>query len=123
MTLTEEIMSQPLWLQAWIGWMGLVNVTAIIFLRRVEARWVAAAMIVAFPLMTWLHAQYGYQRILGLAHVVAWTPLLVYLWSRRAQWDIASLSGKWIAVLFATNLTSLVIDYVDVARYLTGERI
>lgn len=123
MALVEDIMAQPLWLQVWVGWMALVNMAALLFLRRIEARWVAAAMLVAFPVMNVLHAWFGYQRILGLAHVVAWTPLLIYLWRRRAQWDLSSLSGKWLLVLFATNLVSLVIDYADVARYLTGERI
>lgn len=76
-----------------------------------------------FVLMNWLFGEYGYQRILGLAHIVFWTPLLIYLWARRRHWNMASLSGKWLAALFATNLVSLIIDYIDVARYLSGERL
>ena len=120
----DALMMQPLWLQAWIGWMILVNfVGAIIFIRKPEAKWVLATFICVGIFMNWLYALYGYQRILGLAHVVFWTPLLVFLWMRRRQWDLSNLSGKWIVVLFATNLTSLIIDYIDVARYLSGERI
>lgn len=117
MGLIEDIMAQQLWLQVWVGWMGFVNLSAIIFIRRIEARWVFVAMLVAFPLMNVLHAQFGYQRILGLAHVIGWTPLLVYLWLRRKHWDLSRLSGKWIMAVFVTDLVSLVIDYVDVARY------
>ncbi|GJL93962.1 MAG: hypothetical protein DHS20C05_03670 [Hyphococcus sp.] len=122
--LHDALLMQPLWLQAWVGWMMLVNILgAIIFIRRTEAKWVLLAMLGAATFMSWLYAQYGYQRILGLAHVVFWTPLLVYLWSRRKQWNLSEISGKWLAVLFMTNFTSLIIDYIDVARYLMGERI
>ncbi len=117
-------MMQPLWLQIWIGWMVIANVAgSIAFLRRPEAKWVLAAIVAAAIFMEYLYSQFGYQRILGLAHVVFWTPLLVYLWARRSKWDLSRLSGKWLAVLFSTNLTSLVIDYADVARYLMGDRI
>ena len=123
-SLNEAIMMQPLWLQAWVGWLVLVNVLgAFVFVRRPEAKWVLIAMAGNAFLMNWLFAEYGYQRILGLAHVAFWTPLLVYLWLRRHEWDLQSYGGKWIAVLFATNFASLVIDYIDVARYLAGERL
>lgn len=122
-SLNQAIMMQPLWLQVWVGWLVLVNVAgALVFIRRPEAKWVLIAMVGNAIFMNWLFAEYGYQRILGLAHVVFWTPLLIYLWLRRRQWDLKSLGGKWLAVLFATDLTSLIIDYVDVARYFAGDR-
>ncbi len=124
LSLGAAIMAQPLWLQAWIGWMMLVNFAgAVIFIRRPEAKWVLAAIIAAALFMSWLYGQFGYQRILGLAHVAFWTPLMIYLWSRRKQWDLPTLPGKWLAAVFVTDLTSLVIDYIDVVRYLAGERL
>ncbi len=123
-TLLQAIMMQPLWLQGWIGWMVLVNVAGgLIFIRRPEAKWVLIAMAGNVLFMNWLFAEFGYQRILGLAHVVFWTPLLIYLWMRRQNWGLQTTAGKWLAVLFATNLTSLAVDYIDVARYLAGERL
>lgn len=122
--LAGAIMQQPIWLQSWVGWMVLVNLAgSIVFIRRIEAKWALAAFISAAAFMEFLFSQFGYQRILGLAHVLFWTPFLIYLWGRRAHWDLSRLSGKWLSALFATNLTSLVIDYIDVARYLMGERI
>lgn len=123
-TLNSAMLAQPLWLKVWVGWMVAVNVIgALIFIRRTEAKWVLLAMIGNAIFMNWLFAEFGYQRILGLAHVVFWTPLVIYLWMRRAHWDLSRLSGKWLAVLFATNFISLIVDYADVARYLMGERI
>ena len=123
-TLNAAIMAQPLWLQIWVGWMVAVNVIGgFLFLGRAEAKWILLAMLGNVILMNMLFGQFGYQRILGLAHVIFWTPLLVYLWRRRAHWDFSALSGKWLAALFTTNLISLIIDYADVARYLLGEQI
>ncbi len=118
------IMAQPLWLQTWVGWMVTVNVIGgLLFIKRPEAKWVLLAMLGAIIAMNGLFFAFGYQRILGLAHVIFWTPLLIYLWRRRAQWELSTLAGKWLAVLFTTNLVSLIIDYADVARYLMGERL
>ena len=36
-------MQQPLWLQPWLGWMGLINMTSVAFLKQREARWVLGA--------------------------------------------------------------------------------
>jgi len=118
------LMAQEGWLQAWLAWMGFINVIGgLYFIHRVEAKWVLLAMLGNVVVMNWLFMEFGYQRILGLAHVIFWTPLLVYLWRRRDRWEMSQLSGKWLAVLFATNAISLVIDYADVGRYLTGGRI
>ncbi len=118
------ILAQEVWLQAWLAWLGFINVIGgLYFIRRAEAKWVLLAILGNAVVMNWLFMEFGYQRILGLAHVIFWTPLLVYLWRRRDHWDMSQLSGKWLAVLFATNAISLVIDYVDVGRYLLGERI
>lgn len=114
----------PLWVEIWVCFMGIVFMMAIPFsFVRTEARWALAAMTLAFPAMMGLFAVVGYVRLLGLVHVVLWTPLAVFLWRRRVDWRIReTLAGKWLALLFATVLVSLAFDYVDVVRYLLGER-
>lgn len=123
MDLLQDMMMQPLWLQIWIGWLGLINMSAVFFLGRIEARWVLAALITAAIIMSGVHALYGYQRILGLGHVIAWTPLLIYLARRRRRWGLETVSGKWIAFVFTTDLISLAVDYSDVLRFALGERV
>ncbi len=124
-TLVADILLKPVWLQAWVGWMVFVNlVGSIIFLgARVEAKWVLLAFLGAALSMEAMYQQFGYQRILGLAHVIFWTPLVIYLWRRHQGGGRPGMASKWLAVVFATNLTSLAIDYIDVARYLSGERL
>lgn len=123
-TLVAAILLQPIWLQAWVGWMVAVNLLgSLIFLKaRVEAKWVFLAFLAAAFMMEAMYHQYGFQRILGLPHIIFWTPLVIYLWRRQAVWERPGLSPKWLAVVFVTNVTSLIIDYIDVARYLSGER-
>ena len=64
----------------------------------------------------------GYNRFLGLAHVVFWTPLSIYLYRRLRNLFGPPLFESWIRVLLASIGLSLVIDYVDVLRYIMGDR-
>ncbi|MFN8544495.1 MAG: hypothetical protein U0807_09830 [Candidatus Binatia bacterium] len=118
----EHILRYPLWLQAWIAWLGLVNLAAILFLRQVQARWALAAFGGAAIFMSVLLTLNGFNRLLGLAHVVFWTPLVIYLVRQRPRLEPGSAFSTWVTVLLATNSLSLVIDYVDVIRYVLGGR-
>jgi len=119
-----DLRAGPTWVYWWVMFMGLAFMPAFIFaLSRQEARWTVLAMLATFPAMMWLYAQVGYVRLLGLPHVIFWTPLLVYLWTRRRRWRVRdTLAGKWIAVLVATILISLAFDCADVIRYIAGDR-
>ncbi len=118
----EHILAYPLWLQAWLAWMSLVNGASILFLRHVEARWTLAAILAAAMLMQLLYAINGFNRLLGLAHVVFWTPLVVYLVRQWPRLKPSPALRAWVAAVIATNSLSLVIDYLDVIRYLLGDR-
>jgi hypothetical protein len=116
------MLSEPWWLIAWLCWLGAVNLASLFFLRESEARWVLAAFLSSFVLMNVLYYNNGYNRFLGFAHIVFWTPLLLFLYSRLSRILGPRLYENWIRILLATNGVSLVIDYVDVLRYLLGDR-
>ena len=120
-----DIKASSTWVYWWVNFMGLVIMLAVVFVfTRVEARWTLVAMALTVPAMLWLYSQVGYQRILGLPHVIFWTPLVIWLWMRRDKWRVKeTLGGKWVLVLFTVMVISLVMDYTDVARYLMGERL
>lgn len=121
-TLMGHILNQTPVLVAWVMWLILVNSASLLFVRRhVEARWVLAAWIVNFALMSVLFEIFGFVRILGLAHVLVWTPLLVYLWRRLPEIRDGATFRPWIFTLLVSDGISLVIDYVDVVRYLFGD--
>lgn len=119
----EDLTAGPTWVIVWVAFMGIVFLLAIPFsLSRVEARRALVAMALAFPGMLALYHVVGMVRLLGVVHVVLWTPLAVYLWRRRSHWRVReTLAGKWTALLFATIFVSLAFDYTDVVRYLLGE--
>ncbi len=121
--LLEGLFAGPAWLQIWVAWLIVANSAAVLFLREKPARWVLAAWLANLVVMTALAELSGFNRLLGLSHVLVWTPLLIYLYrlGRRGDgFSGASRYERWIRTLFVTDLLSLVVDYLDVARYLVG---
>jgi hypothetical protein len=78
--------------------------------------WMSFAIIVT-PL-----EQIGYVRLLGIVHVILWTPLFIYLFLRAKNGEMPLLCRLIIWMFVATLAVSLVFDYSDVVRYLLGER-
>jgi len=123
MDMMADIAREGPLLQGWVYWLMIINTASILFvIHRVEARWVLAAWVANAFLMGFLYDTFGYTRILGLSHIILWTPLLVYLWRRRSEIDGSSWGGRYLWVLFITNFVSLVFDYVDLARYFMGDQ-
>lgn len=64
----------------------------------------------------------GYVRLLGLPHILIWTPLLAYLWGQVGRPDMPRAPRLILMVVMAVILVSLAFDYADTARYILGER-
>lgn len=127
MTFHDAMFSATGWIQIWFYWLGLAMVATPIVLvfsntTRRDALIVLLTNIVVVASMGWLYKQIGYVRLLGIVHVVLWTPLFIYLWSRAKNSEI-TLPFRLVIWLFVASLAvSLAFDYVDVARYLLGDR-
>ena len=117
-----EIAEEPLPQQVWVRWLIAVNTAGLLFVRRrVEARWVLLAWALTISLIGMIHDAFGYERILGVAHIAVWAPLVVHLWQRRRRWRaLATWGDRWIAVLLLSNTVSLAFDHVDLLRFLAG---
>ena len=129
-TLFEAIATEPFWLQAWVAALAGVHLPALAFVvGRDAGRWrvrpepvaVLAGFVVAAVAMDWLYGQVGYVRLLGLAHLVGWTPAFAWVLSRRRLFGSGSLFSRWLHVYLVVAGTSLVIDFVDVIRHLLGD--
>jgi hypothetical protein len=128
----ELIAQEPLWLRIWITWLAIANFASVLFLVRFEGGRlrlgrpeplvVLLAMLGNVFFMSWLFEQVGYVRLLGLSHVIFWTPLLFFLWRQRTQVPSGTATGAYLWTVGATDAVSLVVDYVDVARFLLGDR-
>lgn len=110
--------------KAWWPWMAglpLINLSSIFFLPRTEAWVVLGTGLLAATIMTALHAKLGYVRLIGIGHFV-WIPMLIWLGFRLDQIDPGTLFRGWILALIAMDTVSLLIDTVDLVRYLGGDR-
>ena len=121
--LMDHINSSPLHWKLWMNVLMIFNFGAILFaLKDVRARWVVMAMIGNGLFMSVLYSQFGYTRILGLSHIVFWTPLLAYLWKKRNAFLDHVWATRWMWGVMIVNGLSLLIDYTDVIRYLLGDK-
>ena len=111
MSPVDVLLAQSVPMQAWLGWMFLVNFCSVFFLRKVQARWAAAAMACNVIGMQALVRLYGTGPHLALPHIAFWSPLLVYLFLQRRQLLKKSPFGIWAVLLFATDSVSLLLDY------------
>ena len=115
------------WLLYWFYWLGYSIVLTPLILAfskatRRDALIVALSIIAVVVSMGWLYDQIGYVRLLGVVHVILWTPLFIYL-LRRAWRGEMGLGFRVVIGLFVVSLAiSLAFDYIDVVRYLLGER-
>ncbi len=123
----NDVLAQPVAVQLWVVWMiAALFVVPGLLLRyessRSEGKVILASSIVLAVLMLLWYSQVGYTRILALPHILIWTPLLVYLYSRRN--NLASPSHvRWMTTtLVLTIVVSLAFDCTDVIRYFLGER-
>ena len=126
MSFEEALATQPMWIRLWVNWMGIAIIISIVVLlfSKVTRRDAAIILItnaIAFGSMQWLYQKVGYVRLLGIVHVILWTPLALYLWQRLKVEEIGVPYRQVIWLLLATMIISLGFDYVDVARYLLGE--
>lgn len=118
----KGIMKMPLLWRLWLALLVIVNlVIPLFYLNRLEAQVVAGTLIASAILMTGLTARGGFTRLLGLGHVL-WIPLLFFLWMRLGQHPADDVFGFWIRALMILNAASLIIDVIDVGRYIAGDR-
>ncbi len=129
-TLNEAILSGPVWLQLWVLTLVLANLGALLFVfSREQGAWrvrkepvaIIFGFIVAALIMDWIYGSYGYVRLLGLGHLLAWTPAYIYVLSQRKRHGVSSWFGKYVHFYLLIAGISLCIDTVDVIRYLLGD--
>jgi hypothetical protein len=70
----------------------------------------------------WLYSHLGYVKLLGLPHIVLWTPLAYYLFVQVRRGDMPPWPRRIMMVVLATIMISLAFDYADIVRYALGER-
>lgn len=114
---------QTVWLY-WMSFAIIVTPLVLVFSKatRLDALIVLLTNIAMLVGMSWIYDLMGYVRLMGIVHVILWTPLFVYLFLRAKKGEMPLLCRMVIWMFAATLAVSLVFDYTDAVRYLLGER-
>jgi hypothetical protein len=121
------------WVKVWLFGLNAIFITAIAFIDRGHLMlWTLVVYIACSPyLFVFIAAQKGLSRVLGMAHIVPFTPLLAYLLIRlsadtalgtHVTWAHDPAYAVYLSVLAAALIFCLFFDYYDSIRWLRGER-
>ena len=119
--LVNRISEGPPWIYWWTRVIDVSNWLLIPFaFFDARARWAFLAWLVNIVIILTLYNLFGYTRILGLSHIIAWTPLLFYLFQQRKPFLEENWAGRYLYWFISVVIVSLAFDYFDVGRYLIG---
>ncbi len=109
----------------WVGWIMLsmmVNmVIPLFYLGTLEGKVVLGAFVFGALLQGGIFSAKGFVRLLRIGHIV-WVPMVAWLWTRLDAAPASSLFRYWLLATIVLVSLSLLIDAVDVIRYLRGDR-
>lgn len=116
------LLKLPIAVKLWLMLLMAGNlIVPLVYLDRLEAQVVLATFVVSFLLMVLISSLVGFTRLMGTGHVL-WFPLLYFLWIRLGDIPLDDVFGIWIRALIGLNAISLLIDIVDLVRYVQGAR-
>ncbi len=116
---SSDLLKQSTWVAAWVFALMVVNLAGAAFWSEPLAKIIVAVFLLSAMLMMGLYAAFGFQRILGLGHVL-WIPLLGYLMI-HLQRATGAFAG-YLLVLSVCIGISLLFDIRDVWLYALSRR-
>ena len=105
----------------WAVLLITVNAASVFFLDTRYGQIALAAILFGVMTMIAIHTRLGFVRLLGVGHVF-WIPMLIWIAVDIPKLEPGSVLIYWLISLVVFNAISLVIDCVDIVRYLRGER-
>lgn len=119
---TKTMMIMPIHWQAWLGVLVGVNIVApLFFIHTLEAQVVLAMGIVGLAIMSVIFSMKGFVRLMGIGHL-GWLPLVFWLGTKLEHVPADSTFRYWIIAVIVLDSLSLIIDTIDLLRYIKGER-
>lgn len=110
--------SQPLWVRLWVAWMILINTMSIFFINKKMGKIIFIVWNLNAATMIGIFSFNGYNRLLGLSHIIWWTPLAIFMFKERFKQIHSKFYHIWFKGLFVTIVLSLILDYIDFVRYI-----
>lgn len=107
--------------RAWAIVVIIVNALALCFIESVYAQVALVAVGVGILIMSLIYARLGFVRLLGIGHVL-WIPMLPWLCTQLPRVDHGTWLYVWLLCLLMINSMCLIVDAIDVTRFVAGER-
>jgi len=111
-----ELTQQPLWVPVWVFYLMVINLASLGFWDEPFAKVIFGTFMVSAMLMMALYSRFGFEKLLGLGHIL-WVPLLIYILVL-----IPAVQGgfqSYLVILAISIAVSLAFDIVDVWKYFT----
>lgn len=111
---------------AWVAWMIICFLASLLFVRSHKpARFTLLTSALTMILGTAIFAVSNNIHLLGIAHIVLWIPLAIYLLQREIRtesFEFGSTYGIWTAALMTTIVVSLLFDARDIVLVIMGAK-
>ena len=107
--------------RVWAILLIVVNLSSVFFLDTLYGQVAFAVMWVGVVIMVWIYSKLGFVRLLGIGHVF-WIPILVCFAMKLPIVSEQGWLSVWLVSLMIGNGISLLIDGIDVGRFVLGER-
>jgi len=114
-----ELIQQPIWVSIWLLFLMIVNFASVAFWNELLAKVILITFILSAIFMMGLYSRFGFEKILGLGHIL-WIPLLVYVLIETPAAEGAFKS--YLIILLISITISLVFDIIDVWRHFTSPK-
>ncbi len=112
----------PGWVQIWVAFiLAPINMASLLFIGEPMGLLIAflanIAMMMNLPVMIY---DRGFSKMMALPHLVPWTILVGILLFARPE--AAGMYDTYLWVLLGTNIISLLFDFPDARKWLSGDR-
>jgi len=101
----------------WMDWMMIIFLSSLFFVyRHLSARFIIASLILSMPIAIWIFQTTKSPHLLGVAHILVWLPLSIYLVKTEIIGKVESLKspyGVYLILLLSTIVISLFFDIRD----------
>ena len=115
----NELIEQPIWIPIWVSILMIVNIASVGFWDEPLAKVIFVTFILSAILMMGLYSRYGFEKILGMGHIL-WLPLFVYVLMRiPAESDTFK---EYLIIWSILTVISLVFDVIDVWKYFASQK-
>ena len=109
-----ELIQQPVWIPVWVLILMIVNVASVGFWNESLAKLIFLAFMLSAMLMMGLYSRFGFEKILGMGHIL-WLPLLIYV-----LMEIPAASGTFKDYLIIWKKISQINGLADNGIYALG---